>query len=695
MRKLKILMLSLVMVFATFSLDAFADTNEEMRAAWVSTVYNMDWPKTKNNQAQQKKEYTDLLDKLKSTGINAVVVQVRPKADALYQSNINPWSDVLTGTQGKDPGYDPLPFLIDEAHKRGMEFHAWFNPYRITTSGTDLNSLASNHPARLNPSWVLNNGKSLIYNPGLPEVRKHIVDTVSEVVRKYNVDGVHFDDYFYTSGINDDEAYNKYGNGKDRGDWRRENVNTLLREVKSSIKSIKSNVEFGVSPRGIWRNKGNDSTGSDTNGAESYSYDYADTRTWIREGLVDYITPQVYWPIGTKAADYSKLIPWWANEVKGYDVDLYIGQGVYKQGDGEYPDQNIAAEIKDQINLNREYSEIKGSMYFSARDIIKNDTLQNDMKDLYINNPIPSIPVKKLEGERRFDTAVAISKEGWNDGSETVVLTSAYSVVDGVTATPLATTKNAPILLVDKNKVHESTKGELLRLNPKNIIVIGGNYVVNDNIVNEVKNILPSANVSRLGGLNRYETSLNVAKEISKTQDINKVYIAGGTGEADALSIASKAGEDKQPIILSNKDNLNDNAYEWLKSKNLQDAYFIGGEIVLGNSVINKVNSITSNNVANNRIYGQNRYETNAKVMQKFYTNNNYSSVLVTKGDPLVDALSAGPLAAKLKSPIVLAGNSVNSVQNTVLGPKSTNLVYQVGGGINQNTFNSILNLLK
>ncbi|WP_042271341.1 family 10 glycosylhydrolase [[Clostridium] dakarense] len=695
MRKLKVLMLSLAMIFTTLSLDVFAASNEEMRAAWISSVYNMDWPKTKNNQAQQKKEYTDLLDKLKSTGINAVVVQVRPKADALYQSDINPWSEYLTGTQGKNPGYDPLPFLIDEAHKRGMEFHAWFNPYRITTSGTDINSLASNHPARLNPSWVLNNGKSLIYNPGLPEVRKHVVDTVSEVVRKYNVDGVHFDDYFYTGGINDDDAYNKYGNGIDRGDWRRENVNTLLREVKSSIKSIKPNVEFGVSPRGIWRNKGNDSTGSDTNGAESYSYDYADTRTWIKQGLVDYITPQVYWPIGTKAADYSKLIPWWANEVKGTNVDLYIGQGVYKQGEESNSNQNIAAEIKDQINLNRQYKEVKGSMYFSARDIIKNATLQNDMKDLYINNPIPSVPVKKLEGERRFDTAVKISKEGWNDGSDTVVLTSAYSVVDGVTATPLATTKDAPILLVDKNKVHESTKAELLRLKPKNIIVIGGNTVVNDNIVNEAKNTLPGANVSRVGGLNRYETSLNVAKKISETQDINKVYIAGGTGEADALSIASKAGEDKQPIILSNKDSLNNDTYEWLKSKNLQDAYFIGGETVLENSVINKVNSITTNNIGNNRVYGQNRYETNAKVIQKFYTNSNYDSVLVTKGDPLVDALAAGPLAAKLKSPIVLGGNSINSAQNTALEPKSTNLVYQVGGGINQNTFSSILNLLK
>ena len=247
MKKLKALILSLMIIFTTCNLDVFAaDNSSEMRAAWISTVYNIDWPTTKNDQAAQQREYTQLLDKLKSVGINTVVVQVRPNGDALYKSNINPWSQYLTGTQGKDPGYDPLPFLIDEAHKRGMEFHAWFNPYRVTSSGTDLSKLAPNNPARLHPDWVLEyqNGsyQGLVYNPGLPEVRKYIVDSVSEVVKNYDIDGVHFDDYFYRSGMNDDATYDKYGNGQDKGDWRRENVNTLLREVNASIKSIKPSV---------------------------------------------------------------------------------------------------------------------------------------------------------------------------------------------------------------------------------------------------------------------------------------------------------------------------------------------------------------------------------------------------------------------------------------------------------------------
>ncbi len=284
-----------------------------------------------------------------------------------------------------------------------MKFHAWFNPYRVTTSGTDLNTLAPNHPARLHPDWLIeytneSSQQALAYNPGLPEVRKHIVDSINEVVRNYNIDGVHFDDYFYRNGMNDDATYNKYGSGQDKGNWRRENVNTLLKEVSSSIKSIKPSVKFGVSPGGIWKNISSDPTGSDTRGNGSYSSSYADTRAWIKQGLVDYIVPQVYWPIGYSAADYSKLVSWWSNEVKGTNVALYIGQGIYKQGEakydyqdipgGEIKHQNIAAEIKQQIGLNRQYSDIKGSMYFSARDIIRNTNLQNDMKELYINSSI-------------------------------------------------------------------------------------------------------------------------------------------------------------------------------------------------------------------------------------------------------------------------------------------------------------------
>lgn len=695
MKKFKAIILALVLILPLFRLDIFADTNTEMRGVWISSVYNMDWPQTKNNIKAQKKEYTDLLDKLKCVGMNTVIVQIRPKSDALYKSSINPWSEYLTGTQGKDPGYDPLVFLIDEAHKRGMEFHAWLNPYRITTSGTDTSKLASNNPAVLHPDWVvkhsISNGEALMYNPGLPQVRQYIVDTVKEIVINYKVDGIHFDDYFYRDSIQDDGTYKIYGNGISKDDWRRENVNTLLQEVKACIKTIKPNVKFGVSPSGIWKNKSSDSTGSDTKGKESYYSDYADTRTWIKRNLVDYITPQIYWPIGYSVADYSKLIPWWANEVKGSNVDLYIGQGVYKQGEDSNSNQDIAADIKDEIKLNRQYSEIKGSMYFSARDIIKNTILQNDLKDIYSDKS----KVKPLKGSTRYETATTISKEGWPNGANTVVITSGNSIVDGVTATPLATSYDAPILLSDNDTLTDYTITELNRLNPKKIIVIGGEAVVSNKVVNKLKNILPNAMTNRIGGIDRYETSLKIAKEIDYINPVNKIYIAGGNGEVDALSIASKAGEENTPIILMPKDNVDSNSYNWLKNKNLQNAYFIGGNAVLSDNVISQINAITSNNILNNRIYGDDRQETNGKVIEKFYTNTNYEKVLVSKSDPLVDALTSGPLAAKLKSPIVIVGNSVSKTQSNVLEPKKSSIIYEIGGGINTNSINSVIDLLK
>ena len=380
-------------------------------------------------------------------------------------------------------------------------------------------------------------------------------------------------------------------------------------------------------------------------------------------------------------------------KLKELDVDLYIGQGVYRQGGTD--SQNVAAEIKQQIGLNRQYSDIKGSMYFSARDIIRNTNLQNDMKELYVNPPVSSINIKQLQGNDRYDTAVSISKEGWKDGSNTVILTNGYSVVDGVTATPLATSNNAPILLAEKGKIPDVTKTELKRLNPNKVIVIGGQGVVYDNVLKEVNTVIPNATTKRIGGIDRYQTSLLIAKEISAIVPTHRVYVTSGYGEADSLSIASKAGEEKQPIILAQKESISNDIYNWLKSKNLTDAYFIGGSQVLTDTVIQKVNTVTSNSVLNNRVYGSDRQETNAKVIEKFYTNSTYNSVLVTKSNRLVDSLTAGPLAAKINSPIVIVGSGVSPLQNSILQTKNTGLVYQVGGGINQTAFNKVIELLK
>ena len=693
MRKTLVLMLSFLLSISMATINVQAYSKKEMRAAWISTVHNIDWPssKSKNNISKQKTEYINTLDTLKESGINTVILQVRPKGDALYNSDINPWSEYLTGTQGKYPGYDPLEFAIEEAHKRGMELHAWFNPYRVTTSGNDLSKLADSNKAKQNPEWVLHGSKNSIYNPGLPEVREYIVDTVMEVVNNYDIDGVHFDDYFYVSGINDDETYKKYGQGMTKDDWRRENVNQLLEDVNKAIEKNNSSIEFGVSPKGIWKNKSSDITGSDTKGSQSFYTDYADTRTWIDRKIVDYITPQLYWEIGNPVADYAKLVSWWSNEVKNSGVDLYIGQGIYKQGTGNYPDENVAKQITEQITLNRQYDEIKGSMFFSSKDIIRNTQIQKDLKELYKEK---IVNVKPLSGPNREETAVEVSKEGWNT-SNTVILVSRDAIVDGIAATPLSSVKDAPVLLTGKSSISEATKNELKRLNPSNVIMIGGSGVIDNTIPSQLKKVLPSANINRLGGETRYETCLAVANEIAKTQTINKVYVVGGYGEADALSIAAKAGMDKQPIILTPKDSVSSNITTWIDNKNISDAYFIGGEAVISDNVINQINKVTTNNVVNNRIYGIDRQETNAKVIEKFYPQSSYTSVLVTKSEPLVDALTAGPLAVKRKSPIVMAGNIISSTQKEVLSLKNTELVYRVGGGINSSSFDEIVKLIK
>lgn len=363
----------------------------EFRAAWVSTVYNLDWPSKKGlSQAKQKQEFIFLLDELKKAGLNAVIVQIKPSADSFYPSEYAPWSEYLTGVQGQNPGYNPLSFMIEEAHKRDMEFHAWFNPYRVSVKG-DIEELSKDHPARKNPDWVVSYGGKLYYNPGIPEVRQFVIDSILEVVRDYNIDGVHLDDYFYPypeKGVDfpDDELYkaNKRFDKETKDQWRRNNINDFIENLYQSIKREKTNVKFGVSPFGIWRNKVDDPKGSDTRGGiTSYDSLYADTKYWVENGWLDYIAPQIYWHFGYDRADYSKVADWWVNTTKGYKVNLYIGHAAYKIEAGDTPWGN-PLEIINQIQYNRKIPQIKGSIFFRAKSIIDNplglmDKLKNDI----------------------------------------------------------------------------------------------------------------------------------------------------------------------------------------------------------------------------------------------------------------------------------------------------------------------------
>lgn len=349
--------------------------SRELRAIWLSSVVNIDWPsKAGLDAATQQAEYLAWLDLAQELGLNAVIAQVRPTADAFWPSPFEPWSMYLTGTQGEDPGYDPLAFQIEQAHARGLEYHAWFNPYRVAMSETP--TLVEDHPARLHPEWVWPYGGKLYYDPGLPEVRAFVQDAMMDAVTRYDVDGVHFDDYFYPypSGgedYPDAETYAAHSDGTlPIEDWRRENINALVREMQERIREEKPWVRFGISPFGIWRNASSDPEGSNTSGSESFEIISADSLRWVREGWVDYINPQIYWQFGHPAADYETLVHWWAEKVEGTGVGLFIGEAAYKAIDGTF---EKTTELGDHLDLTRTLPPVSGNVFFSAKSL-KTDT---------------------------------------------------------------------------------------------------------------------------------------------------------------------------------------------------------------------------------------------------------------------------------------------------------------------------------
>ncbi|WP_107407902.1 glycoside hydrolase family 10 protein [Streptomyces sp. CC77] len=352
--------------------------SHEFRGMWLATVANRDWPSRPGLSATaQRDELRTLLDEAVACRLNAVMLQVRPCADALWPSPYEPWAECLTGTQGRDPGWDPLGVAVAEAHERGLELHAWFNPYRVAMHA-DRSRLAASHPVRRNPDWAVPYGGKLYYNPGLPEVRRFVEDAMLDAVRAYDIDAVHFDDYFYPyplagQGFDDDAAYAAHGGGfPDRAAWRRDNIDRLVREMSEGIKELKPDVRFGISPFGVWRNRSTDPRGSDTRALQTYDDLHADTYTWIKKRWIDYVVPQLYWHIGNGAADYAALVPWWSEAVRGTGVQLYVGEALYRAGD---PAQGAAwqdpAELSRHLTLAREHEEVLGHVFFGARDVVR------------------------------------------------------------------------------------------------------------------------------------------------------------------------------------------------------------------------------------------------------------------------------------------------------------------------------------
>ncbi|WP_336220380.1 glycoside hydrolase family 10 protein [Citrobacter amalonaticus] len=375
---------------------------QPVRGVWLATVSRLDWPPVQSINvgsastriAMQKKALTDKLDNLQTLGINTVFFQVKPDGTALWPSSILPWSDMLTGKIGENPGYDPLQFMLDEAHKRGMLVHAWFNPYRVSTNikpstTTELNRTVSLQPASvfvLHRDWIRTAGDRYVLDPGIPEARDWITSIVAEVVKRYPVDGVQFDDYFYAespgSALNDSVTWQRYGQGfASKADWRRHNTQQLIEQVSRTIRQINPDVEFGVSPAGVWRNRSHDPAGSDTRGAAAYDESYADTRRWVQQGLLDYIAPQIYWPFSRDAARYDVLAKWWADVVKPTKTRLYIGVALYKVGEPSRNEPDWAVnggvpELKKQLDLNESMPQISGTILFRENNLNQPQTQQ-------------------------------------------------------------------------------------------------------------------------------------------------------------------------------------------------------------------------------------------------------------------------------------------------------------------------------
>jgi uncharacterized lipoprotein YddW (UPF0748 family) len=342
----------------------------ELRGAWISTVYNGTWPsQTGLTEAAAKAELLGILDALASARMNTVFFQVRAESDAVYKSTLEPWSRFLTGTQGQDPGWDPLGFAIEEGHKRGIEIHAWLNPYRGLVS-TAI-AVAPNHVTKTLASAVRSYGNLRWMDPGVPAVRAHILDVVDDIVTRYDVDGIHFDDYFYPYPVagqtfEDDAPFSVYqgtGGALDKNDWRRSNVDALVRETNEHVLQVRSSVRFGVSPFGIYK----PGTPAGITGLDAYATLYCDPVKWMNEGWVDYLAPQLYWPTTQTAQAFGKLVTWWSG-ITTPGRSIFVGHEATKAGTGAYTLTEYDAQMK--LVAAERPNGARGSIFFSAKPLV-------------------------------------------------------------------------------------------------------------------------------------------------------------------------------------------------------------------------------------------------------------------------------------------------------------------------------------
>jgi len=411
MRKILCVMLIALVVFV-YAKPVEAP-KQEFRGVWLSTVANIDWPEDKyDSEAKKQADLVKFMDTLKASGINAVLFQVRPACDAMYRSDIEPWSYWFSGTQGEGPSadslWDPLEFAIQEAHKRGMELHAWVNPYRAVHRPEMMDSsfyLHDSHVARQHPEWLLKFNSVYILDPGKEDVRDYIHKVFMDIVTRYDIDGLHMDDYFYPyQQITNEDSLtfvNENRGIEDIHDWRRDNINLLVERVSNSIDDTKPWIKWGISPFGIYR----PGIPEGIEGFDAWAVLYCDPIAWLEAGTVDYITPQCYWQFGG-GQDYGKLIPYWAAQAKKHKRHFYPGQALYRQGTDRFPE----GEIPRQIRLNRETDGCQGSVFFTANNFFQNPkgTIDSLQMDLYATTAL--WPVYSHQKGKMLKTPAAYSE---------------------------------------------------------------------------------------------------------------------------------------------------------------------------------------------------------------------------------------------------------------------------------------------
>lgn len=377
----------------------------EFRGVWIASVNNIDFPSSANLDAEtQKEEWIETLDYFQALGFNAIIAQIRPAADAFYPSKLAPSSKYLTGKQGRafEKNYDPMAFMLEETHKRGMEFHAWLNPLRASLD-LDINKLAPTHPFHTHPDWMVPYGGRYYFNPGIPEVRDYLTEVVGEILMSYEVDAIHFDDYFYPykkagAEFPDSVSFAQHGFGYFYvKDWRRNNVDKMIEQISVKIKAISPHVKFGISPFGVWRNNDMDPVNGSMTAAGQTSYDdlNADIIKWLENGWIDYVAPQLYWNIGFQPADYQVLLDWWASRT--YGRHLYIGHAAYKVGKDKQPAWSERTEIAKQIQLNRDSQLVLGSAFFNAKAVKANPLGLADTLAAYYEYPALIPPMAYIE----------------------------------------------------------------------------------------------------------------------------------------------------------------------------------------------------------------------------------------------------------------------------------------------------------